>query len=83
MAVDIDGGNVLSRSDVRTRMQVGFAVIHRVQLAGGRHSLAVTIDGGRLHHAIDLEVSSNLYVGISLDNGTVRHRTSTTPFGYA
>jgi hypothetical protein len=81
VAVSVDDAEVLHRTDVSTRMQLGLADATDATVEPGRHVVVVTARGAS--QSIDVEVEDELFVGISLSrSGVIEHRTSRQPFGY-
>ena len=79
--VSVDGSEVLNRTGLSTRMQIGLAEATAVAVQPGRHAVEVSARGAS--QSIDVEVEDELYVGISLDRaGTIQHRISRERFGY-
>ena len=79
----IDGREVFHKTGVKTRLQIGLAATHEVQVTQGPVSLEVELPGRRLTQTLPLNVSDDTYLGVSLEPvGTLRHVVSREPFGY-
>lgn len=81
VAVSVDDEEVLHRTAVSTRMQLGLAETTDAAVEPGRHVVTVSARGAT--QLIDVEVESELYLGISLSrSGAIEHRVSRERFGY-
>ena len=77
LTLSVDGREVLHRTGVSTRLQIGLAEA----VEPGRR--AVTVSARGKSESIDVEVEDELYLGISLSrSGTIEHRVSRERFGY-
>ncbi len=81
VVVSLDDTEVLRRTGVSTRMQIGLAEAIDVAVEPGSH--AVTVAARGMSQTIDVEVRDRLYLGVSLSrSGAIEHRISRQRFGY-
>jgi hypothetical protein len=81
VAVSVDGKEVLHRTGVSTRLQIGLAEAIDVAVDPGRHTVTVSAHGKS--GTIDVEMEDELHLGISLSrSGAIEHRISRERFGY-
>ena len=84
VSVAIDGKNVFHDDNVKTRLQIGLAHKFEVDVPLGRARVEVSLPAKNLAQSIDLDVSQELYLSISLTpEGKLEHRISSEPFRYA
>ncbi|MDP8977975.1 MAG: hypothetical protein M3N17_05290 [Actinomycetota bacterium] len=83
VVVLVDGREVFSDPDVRTRLQIGLAKSFDVEVAPGRHLVECRLTGRDNPVARHVEVAGPTWVGISLvPDGGARWRVASEPFGY-
>lgn len=82
VVVRVDGVERFRAEDVRTRMQIGLAHAVAVEVDSGRH--AVEVVAGDIATGLEVEVSAQAHVGVSLARSQDRleTRVSERPFGY-
>lgn len=81
VTVTVDGEQVLHRTEVATRTQIGLAERADLSVDAGRHTVTVSARGASA--SIDVDVADTAYLGISLDrSGAIEHRVSREPFRY-
>ena len=81
VTVTVDGEQMLHRTEVATRSQIGLAERADLTVEAGRHTVTVSARGASA--TIDVDVVDTVYVGISLDrSGAIEHRVSREPFRY-
>jgi hypothetical protein len=81
VSVTVEGEQVLHRTGVSTRTQIGLAERVDVTVERGRRTVRVSVRGRSA--SVDVEIEDEIYVGISLDrSGAIEHRVSREPFRY-
>jgi hypothetical protein len=76
---------VYQSADLSTRQQIGLADSFDTTVERGDVTLDIALPARpHPHQQVTLHVATDVFVGVSLDlHGTLRHRVSSTPFGYA
>ena len=83
VTVTVDGEQVLHRTEVATRTQIGLAERTDLTVEPGRHTVTVSARGASASIDVDVDVADTAYLGISLDrSGAIEHRVSREPFRY-
>ena len=81
--IDVNGREVFRRDGVTTRLQIGKADSFDTTVEGDSATVHVTLPGRNVSEKIVVpEVSSTVYLAVSIENGKVAHRISSEPFGY-
>ena len=80
----LNGREVFAKDGIKTRTQIGLADHFDVEQAPGAQRLEVSVAGRGATRSLELRVEeAPTYVGVSLDeNGQIRFRSSSEPFGY-
>lgn len=81
--IHVDGREVFRKEGVTTRLQLGKADSFETTLEGDPATVRVTLPAKDVSETIVVpEVSSTVYLAVSIENGKVGHRISSEPFGY-
>jgi hypothetical protein len=82
VVVRVDGEERFRAGELRTRMQIGLAQEVPVEVDPGRHTVEVV--AGDVATSLDVDVSEQAHVGVSLARSQDRFETrvSDRPFGY-
>jgi hypothetical protein len=82
VVVSLNDRELFRKDDVRTRTQIGRADSFELTVPNGDARIDVTARGTTT--PIPLSLSADLYIGVSVTpEGTIVHKQSTEPFGYA
>lgn len=78
------GGRIVAdRPSVSTRPQLGLAEIVRLDVPPGHHVLEVALPARHRSEEIPFDLDRELHLALSLErDGTLRHRSSESTFGY-
>lgn len=82
VVVKVDNREVLRKEGVNTMMLLGYAENLTVQVPEGHVKVEVIMPKRGLSRMIELDISQDLYLGISVINGGIEYLISDTPFGY-
>lgn len=83
VVIKVAGKEVFRKSDVRTKVQVGFADSFEVTVANEPVKVEVDLPKKQLSKTIELSPSETSHLGLSLDmEGKIEHRVSAERFGY-
>ncbi len=80
--VRVNGREVFRRGSVKTRLQIGYADSFEVTVEEGSVNVEVLLPLRNLSQTIVLQVSTAVYVGVSIHEGRIDYRISDKPFGY-
>jgi hypothetical protein len=80
--VRLDNASVYHGHDIATRQQIGLAASFDSQAEMGTHALEVSVPTRGLFYSHILDVSGEMWVGISVASNRVQAHVSATPFGY-
>lgn len=80
--IEVDGDLVHEENDVSTSLLTGIASSYEVAVEEGEVSLTVQVPTQDTRSSIDLEISADTFVGVSLVDGMIEFFVSDTPFGY-
>lgn len=83
VAIQANGKEIFRQSNVRTRLQTGYANSVEVNVPEGSVNVQVLLPSKHLSKSIDLQVPDRVYIGVSVTrNGEINYRISPEPFGY-
>lgn len=82
VVINLNGKEVFNQEHVKTKRQIGKACAFEVELDPGPADFEVTLPLRKLSDHIAVEVSDEVYLGISVVDGRIEHRISTEPFRY-
>lgn len=82
VVVRVDGQEVYHKKNVTTRLQIGYADSFELEIKEGAARVEVELATRGLSEAFPVDVTGTTYVGLSVEQGAIRHRLSTQPFGY-
>lgn len=81
--VQVDGREVFRKGGVTTRLQLGKADSVETTAEGDSATVRVTLPEKDVSETILVpELSSTVYLAVSVENGKVVHRVSSEPFRY-
>jgi hypothetical protein len=81
--VRVNGSEVFSKANVKTRFQIGVATSFEVDVAAGMVAIQVALPLKNVSESFELQVARTTYVGISTTaEGRVDYRLSEEPFTY-
>ena len=83
VVIKVAGKEVFKQENVNTKRQIGKAASFEVEVEAGPTTIEVSLPMKDLSENIALKVSGKVYLGISVVNGRIEHRTSSEPFRYA
>jgi len=82
VVVRVNEGEVFRKDNVKTRTQIGYADSFEVTIEEGSVKVEVLLPLKNLSEIFVLQVSTAVYMGISIDDGRIVYRISQEPFGY-
>jgi hypothetical protein len=83
VVVRVNGHEILRKSGITTRPQIGYADSIERELPPGRVTVEVSVTSRNTSSSEVIELTQPTYLGVSLDAaGAPTYRTSLTPFGY-
>ncbi len=82
VVVRVNGEEVFHKQSVKTRLQIGYADSLELTVEEGRVDIEVLLPFKNLSETILLQVSTAVYVGVSIHDSRIDYRISTAPFGY-
>ncbi len=82
VVVSVNGGEILRKSGVSTRLQIGFAASAEAEVAGDAAELSVTLPQKALSKSAMIPLSGPTYVGVSVRGEGIVFGVSPEPFGY-
>lgn len=82
VAARLDEGEEQRKEGVTTIEQVGYAGSMEFHVEPGPARLHVSVPTKALSNTIDVEVSGDLYVGVTLPDNVIEFRISSEPLGY-
>ena len=80
--VRVNGEEVFHKENVKTRLQIGYADSFEMTIEEGPVNIEVLLPLKNLSETIMLQLSTALYVGVSIQDGRIDYRISHEPFGY-
>lgn len=80
--VRINGKEAYRKEQVKTKFQIGYADSFEVNVEEGPVKVEVLLPTKDLSETFEAQVSSPVYIGVSIDQGRIVHRISPQPFGY-
>jgi hypothetical protein len=81
--IRVNGKPVLDQKSTTTERRLGLADSAEVPVALGQSDVEISSPSRGLQWREQIEVSDDLHLGVSIENGHVRCCQSKTPFGYA
>ena len=82
VVVRVNGEEVFRKGNVKTRLQIGYADSFEMNVEEGSVNVEVLLPLKNLSETIVLQVSTAVYVGVSIHEGRIDYRISDQPFGY-
>jgi hypothetical protein len=82
VTVAINGQVVFSRPDVQTKRLVGKAASFEAEVSDGHVELEINVPTKNLQQTIQLDISGTFYLGVSIEDGQIKHILSQKRFGY-
>ena len=83
VAIRVDGREVFHETNVRTRLQIGYATSIDLNVEECTVNVEVSVPSRNLSESVVLMVSGPIYVGVSITpEDTIDYRLSQEPFGY-
>jgi hypothetical protein len=80
--VQIDGREVFQKEGIKTNLLIGYADSVEVQVPEGSLEVKLLLPSKNLTEIIELKVSEDVYLGLSIRNRKVDYIISQKPFGY-
>jgi hypothetical protein len=80
--IEINGLLIDDKDDVTTALLTGLAASIETEVAAGEVSLAVIVPTRDISSSIELEITADTFIGVSLAYGALQFIVSDTPFGY-
>jgi hypothetical protein len=81
--IRVNGKPVFDQKSTTTKRLVGLADSAEVSIAPGPADVEISIPSRGLQWRDQVQVTDDLHLGVSIENGDVRCSQSKTPFGYA
>lgn len=78
----VDDARVFEQSGIKTRPEIGFAARTTLDLKSGEHRVIVKLPDRNLEGQIRMDPSKNAYLGVSVENGSLKLMPSAQMFGY-
>jgi hypothetical protein len=82
VTVRLDGGAERRKEAVTTNEMVGYAGSFEFEVEPGRVRLDLSVQTRVLSKTIDLDVTGDLYVGVTVSAKDIAFRASSEPMGY-
>jgi hypothetical protein len=80
--IKIDGQEMLHQANLTTDYSIGLAHSAQVEVPEGQVEIDVSIPSRRLSRSIKLDVSTPVYLGVSLSENKIEHQASSEAFIY-
>lgn len=82
VVVRVNGREVFRKEGVQTKLLLGYADSFEIQVPEGTVNVEVTLPLKNLSKTIVLQVSTKVYLGLSIHDSRIEHVISHQPFGY-
>jgi hypothetical protein len=73
---------VFHKDLVSTRMQIGLADRAQTEISPGAATVNISLPEKRLSASIPVRIDGETYLGVSVEENSITHRISTSPFQY-
>lgn len=83
VALRINGQELFQKEGVTTKTLLGLASSAEIEVPNGTVTIEIKVPTKNLAKTISLETSGSEYLGVSIENGKIKHIVSPEPFGYA
>ena len=83
VVIKVNDKEVFKNESVKTKRQIGKAASFDLEVNEGATNVEISLPLKKLSETIDLKVSGEVYLGISLVEDRIEHRISSEPFRYA
>lgn len=80
--IRVNGLEVFHKEGVKTKLLLGYADSFKIQVPEGSVNVEVILPSKNLSETILLQVTKEVYLGLSIHNGRIDYRISNEPFGY-
>jgi hypothetical protein len=80
--IELNGLPIQELEGVTTSLLIGLAGSIETQVSQGKATITVKVPTQEISASIDLEVTADTYLGISITLGVLHFIVSDTPFGY-
>lgn len=80
--IRVNGLEIFRKEGVKTKLLLGYADSFETQAPEGSVNVEVILPSKNLSETIVLQVTKTVYLGLSIHEGRIHHRTSHEPFGY-
>jgi len=75
-------GKQFERDGVTTKLQIGVAEQFETEVSDGTATIDVNLPARSLNGSYTVPATETVFIGISIEGGTVRFRHSSRTFGY-
>jgi hypothetical protein len=82
VVIKVNDKEVFRDENVKTRLQIGLAASFETSTEEGPVNVEILLPLRNLKETIKLQVSTAIYIGVSINQGRIDYRTSDEPFGY-
>ncbi|MBD2100550.1 hypothetical protein [Leptolyngbya sp. FACHB-261] len=83
VVIQVNGKEVFRRSQVETRLQLGYADSVEVNVPEGLTKIEIAVPSRKLSDSLKLQIAAPTHLGISLTSkGKIDYRTTSEPFTY-
>jgi hypothetical protein len=82
VVIQVNDGDELKKESVTTMPQVGYAGSIEMMVEPGPVRLRVSVPTRDLSDTTTVDVSEDLYVGVSIEDAGLAYRVSSEPMGY-
>lgn len=80
--IKVAGKEVFRKTNVRTKLQIGFADSFETTIEGGPMTVEIELPSKNQSKRIEVQGSKVVYLGVSVIEGKIEHRISNEQFGY-
>ena len=80
--ITVEGREILHQTDLTTDYSIGLAHSMQVEVAEGQFQLDVSVPSRQLSRTISLDISTPVYLGLSLSESAIEYQASDEPFIY-
>lgn len=80
--VRVNGEEVFHKEQISTKLLLGLADSFETEVEKGPVSLEIRVETRDIVETVPLDVSADIYLGVSIVNGMLDYTVSDKPFGY-
>ena len=80
--VRVNGQQVFDKDTISTRMQIGLADRIQTDVPAGTTNVEVVVPTKHTSTVIPIQIDSEIYLGVSIEERSIVHRINNSPFHY-